>query len=396
MRNMKVLFLPIFFIGLINAVLPVKKHSLDVLKERINQDRQEGSVAHVPRTHCKKTKKNSSFLQRTTDFLNNKKKYLINKIRLFYRHHFYLSIAGLGLFSLFLLYYLKQYGVTFVYDLIEQYNERQKSLISVDQTINPAEHSATLVKQSIENEHMQLNNNVTMKDAEKKPIDISQDQKNLDIKSKNEILHEADQFSDQTNEIQKSQDLQVNIKQPAVPIVTEINFKRSTKEINDLKNLYLKTKEFINEKLTAEVDLLKKLKSDYEVAKKQAKESPYNIQLHQSFLKKEQNFNQYKQKTVDLVKEVIQKIDSTDFVNQNLVMKDFDMHDFKEPRKAIISEKRARTFSDAVAYEWYYSNKIDKSENLPLIRENQQIQIHEFAYVYGILNKVLLPFIQSL
>lgn len=387
----------VVFVKSINAVLPIKKDSLSALKEKINASKQEKPVAHESSVKIKKNQKKFLFLEKIICYFNTKKEYAVKKIRLFYRRHFYLSVAGLGLFSIVLLCCLKQYGVPFLYSLIEKYGSRQKDLISIDQSIKAVDKSTIVVKEAEKIENRELNNDLAMQDAEKKEIVVVQDEKNLNMKSasQNEVLNVSDESLNQKSELNTEQNLQVNVPQQVMPVLTEIDLRRSADEINRSKNLYLRMKKFINEVLPNEVDFLKELKNQYEIAKKQAEKSPYNIQLHKNFLKKEQDFIKRKQETTNSVQKFIDQIDSSNFFNKHLILKDFVENDLGKTPKAVISEKRACAFNDAAAYEWYYSN-LNKNENIELIQQNQRVQIRELGYVYGILNKVLLPFIQCL
>lgn len=387
----------VVFVKSINAVLPIKKDSLSALKEKINASKQEKPVAHESSVKIKKNQKKFLFLEKIIHYFNTKKEYAVKKIRLFYRRHFYLSVAGLGLFSIVLLCCLKQYGVPFLYSLIEKYGAREKDLISIDQSIKAVDKSTVVVKEAEKVENRELNNDLAMQDSEKKEVVVAQDEKDLNIKSasQNEVLNVPDESLNQKTELNREQNLQVNVQQQAMPVLTEIDLLRSKDEINRSKNLYLRMKEFINEVLPNEVDLLKELKNQYEIAKKQAEKSPYNIQLHKNFLKKEQDFIKRKQETTDLVQKFIDQTDSINFFNKHLIFKDFAENDLRKTPKAVISEKRACAFNDAVSYEYYYSN-LNKKENIELIQQNQHVQMRELSYAYGILNKVLLPFIQSL
>lgn len=387
----------VVFVKSINAVLPIKKDSLSALKEKINASKQEKPVAHESSVKIKKNQKKFLFLEKIIHYFNTKKEYAVKKIRLFYRRHFYFSVAGLGLFSIVLLCCLKQYGVPFLYSLIEKYGARQKDLISIDQSIKAVDKSTIVVKEAEKIENGELNNDLAMQDSEKKEIIVAQDEKDLNIKSlsQNEVLNVPDESLNQKGELNREQNLQVNVQQQTMSVLTEIDLRRSADEIDRSKNLYLKMKKFINEVLADEVDSLKKLKNEYEIAKKQAEKSPYNIQLHKNLLAKEQEFIKRKQETTNSVQKFIDQIDLSNFFNKHLILKDFAENDLGKPRKAVISEKRACAFNDAASYEWYYSN-LNKKENIGLIQQNQHVQIRELGYAYGILNKVLLPFIQCL
>lgn len=403
MKNIKRQFFNVFFpivfcivfVGSINAVLPVKKDSLSALKEKINANKEEKPVTNVSSVKIKKNQE-KLLLKKIIHFFNNKKKYLVKKIRLFYRRHFYLSVAGLGLFSIVLLCCLNQYGVPFLYSLIEKYGSRQKHLIQMDESIKDFD-KRTILEEVEKIENRESNNDLAMQDAEKKEIVVAQDEKDLNMKSasQNDVLNVSDESLNQKSEINTEQNLQVNVQQQAMPVLTEIDLRRSADEIDRSKNLYLKMKKFINEVLADEVDSLKKLKNEYEITKKQAEKSPYNIQLHKNLLAKEQEFIKRKQETTNSVQKFIDQIDLSNFFNKHLILKDCAENDLGKPRKAVISEKRACAFNDAASYERYYSN-FNKKEHIELIQQNQQVQIRELGYAYGILNKVLLPFIQCL
>jgi hypothetical protein len=395
MKNKKSLFFCILLapalsmavVGSSNSFSASKKPSLSGLKQKIEQEQVQKQAPNDSK-NVKKGRKNPSLLTRAIQYIENKKQFFVKKARLFYRRHFYISVMSLGLLSALTLYCLRTYGVPFFYDLINKYKQNRGVITqgfqaseTTQKNINPVKETITQPKTS----KPLLHQEVVQEPAQH---DIS-DQKSEFI----EKVVTQDTIQDLNQKVE-TQTTALPSVQTALPFAKI----RSEQEIKESTNLYKKTKTFINETLAARIEHFNELKNECEVAKKRAQASPYNIQLYNDYIKKEQAVIKHKDKLVQATKEVAQKIDSSDFLNKYGTIRELTEDDLGKPRKAVIANKRSVAFADAAVYEHYYGNLVNEhpEENFKKALQAQQNQHQEFNYMRGILKKVLLPFIESL